>query len=137
MFCPECGENNKDGSKFCMNCGTSLNDSADTHPRNQGNTSGAPVYDYSQPNYEEPRYEQAQGYSTAPFASRYETAAQGPGPFAYICTFCTPFLGPVIGLILYFQYKDTHRSQANSLLILAIVTFVLFYGVNVLQFVGF
>jgi hypothetical protein len=45
MFCPKCGQNNNDGSKFCRGCG---------QPLPQGAPQAQPAPQYQQPQYQQP-----------------------------------------------------------------------------------
>jgi hypothetical protein len=81
MFCPQCGSQNDDASRFCAKCGLDLGAYKAQAAQQKGQ---APGGGYQQP-YQQP-YQQAQqqyGYQQPPYQAPYQQPYQGYSPMGY------------------------------------------------------
>jgi hypothetical protein len=110
MFCKSCGQQMDDFALACPKCGAPT--AAQTTP---------PAPQYQQPAYQPPQYQQPvyqqnvyqQPYPAAPVPD----VASGGMKFLAFCI-------PIVGLILYFVWKDQKPLSAKSMLKLAIIGFI-------------
>ena len=97
MYCPNCGTQNSDQAAFCVNCGTPLKNAAANNPSPP--PSPPPAFN-PPPN---PGYQQ--------FGQQRPTPVDKPETIINILAFCFP----VVGLILYFVWKDTRPNSAKQI----------------------
>lgn len=83
MFCPNCGNQCPDGTKFCQSCGTPLinNQQQNTQPdfNNQQANYQQPNQQYQQPNYNQ--YQQPNQYRQPMYSQPYQQYPQYPDKF--------------------------------------------------------
>ncbi len=106
MFCKNCGAQIPDGSAFCGNCGTSMNEPV-SQPNPQPVSQPAPqpeyrepVYQqqvYQQPSYQQPVYQQPPVYQQQPVVKTPGNPGKGMGVAALVmgivscCLFWIPY----------------------------------------------
>lgn len=138
MFCPNCGKNNPDDSRFCESCGTTMNGpgAAATPPAQPAQP--------AQPAYNPPPQQQATyaapaqpAYNAAPPAAYYQQPAYGAADLnkplsvgGYILTFLVMAI-PLVGIIMTFVWafgsnaNINRRNYCRALLIIALIMIVL------------
>lgn len=105
-FCPSCGAEKKEGSKFCHNCGYDF-ESVDSDANQNSNT--------------DVQLNQSAG-STAQTAENSHTIAKVLG---YICAILIPIIGVVFGGYLYTREEEDAKKHGKYILILSVVIWVL------------
>ena len=113
MFCPNCGTQNTDQAAFCVSCGTPLKNPAETNPT----PIPTPPPTFNPNPLPNPGYQQF---------------GQQPAPQDKADTILTivAFCFPIVGLILYFVWKDSRPNSAKQICIASVAGFglgVLFY----------
>lgn len=121
MFCRKCGQQMDDFALLCPKCGTSTTDQIQVpHPPSYQQ----PVY--QQPPYQQPPYQQPyqQPYSSAPV----NDVPSGGMKFL-------SFLIPILGLILYFAWKDQKPISAKAMGKAAAIGFILGFILSAAYFI--
>ena len=116
MYCPNCGSQNTDQATFCVNCGNALK-----------NTPGEPATPTPPPSYtpnppSNPGYQQYGSQRPAP-VDKADTILQ-------VVAFCFP----IVGLVLYFVWKDSRPNSAKQICTASAIGFgvgVVFYLIMV------
>ena len=114
MFCKSCGQQMDDFAQACPKCGAATTSQTPPPPPPPAQQYQPPAYQppqYQQPQYQQPVYQQP--YQAAPVPD----VASGGMKFLAFCF-------PIIGLILFFVWKDQKPLSAKSMLKLAIIGFV-------------
>lgn len=110
MYCSRCGTQQNDDAKFCSNCG--INFAGENNNFNQINQfSGASNYSNTNNN----------GYNSQPYNPK-----DNPSHLAGVVSCCFP----IVGLILYFLWRDDKPNSAKRIcywMIGGVVIYVAFY----------
>lgn len=121
MFCKNCGEQMDDLALACPKCGTAVvTQTPPQTPQYQQPTyqqTPPPPPQYQQPTYQQPQYQQYQ-----PQSAPVQDVPSGGLKFLAFCV-------PIVGLILYFVWKDQKPLTAKSLVKPMIIGFIV---INVL-----
>jgi len=100
-----------------MNCGYALEATKQKSSQPQN-------FDQAQPQYDRPAQQRSAPYAqNAPntgYQDQYQSRQGEPSAIAYICS-CIP----IVGLILYFVYREDYPDAAKNMLIIAAVVFFL------------
>lgn len=117
MKCPNCGNENPDGQRFCDHCGTEL-------PRQQGSASEASFNQYYQ---SQQQNAPLQNYGEPAIPPEYRPITMW-GYVGYSLLFSIPLVGLI--LILIFSFGGTTninlRNYSRSLLCLMLIFLVIF-----------
>jgi hypothetical protein len=106
MFCPNCGAQNSDTATFCSSCGTALKPSA---------TADRPVV-------ERPAF----GQPVPPAGGLTPANDNGVNIGLGILAFCLP----IVGVVLFFVWRDERPKTARQIIMISAVSFglsLLFY----------
>lgn len=118
MKCPNCGNENPDGQRFCDHCGTEL-------PRQQGSASGASFNQYYQS--QQQNNAPLQNYGEPAIPPEYRPITMW-GYVGYALLFSIPLVGLI--LVLIFSFGGTTninlRNYSRSLLCLMLIFLVIF-----------
>jgi hypothetical protein len=115
MFCKSCGQQMDDFALACPKCG------AATTSQTQAPPPPPPPPQYQQPTYQQPQYQQP-AYQQPQYQQPYQAQ-----PVADVASGGIKFLAfcfPIVGLILYFVWKDQKPITAKAVIKLAIIGFV-------------
>jgi uncharacterized membrane protein YvbJ len=117
MFCSKCGSKLQEGTSFCTSCGTQVNQS-----------SGAPI---QQQQYQAPPQQQVY---QQPIQQNYQQPMQynqqplDDGKIGLAGIFC--FLLPIIGIVLYFSWKNTKPLKAGKAMKFALAGIILGFAIR-------
>ena len=114
MFCPNCGTQNTDQAAFCVSCGTPLK-----------NTTASPTPPPAPP---PPNFNP--NPSPNPGYQQYGPQRPAPEDKADTILSIVAFCFPIVGLILYFVWKDSRPNSAKQICTASAIGFgvgVLFY----------
>ena len=155
MKCSQCGADNKDGAKFCVRCGSPLQEAQQTNEysytqqdagsSNQQYQNDNQQYQNTSQQYQESQYRQAQpqGYNPQPQTTYYQPVvneSQLPpqykpigawGYFGYTLLFSIPIVGLICAIIFSLggsgniNLRNYARSQFCWLLIILILVIIL------------
>lgn len=113
MYCPNCGSQNTDQATFCVNCGNALKSTAG----NATPPTPPPAFPPNPP--QQPGYQQPYGQQRPAPEDKVDTILS-------ILAFCFP----IVGLILYFVWKDNRPNSAKQICTVSAIGFgvgVVFY----------
>ena len=109
MYCPNCGSQNSDQAAFCVNCGSPLKNT----PENAATPPPPPIPPNPNPGYQQ-----------------YNAPRPGPEDKADTILSIVAFCFPIVGLILYFVWKDSRPNSAKQICTASAIGFgvgVVFY----------
>lgn len=153
MFCPNCGNQCPDGTKFCQSCGSPLannqqqNQNAQPDSGNQQANYQQPYQQYQQPNYnqyQQPNYNQ-------PYQQPYQQYPQYPDPYnghpmgwyKFLIYFAL-FAGAVLNVLSAFTYFTGTVYTVNDIDPLAVYALYpsakivdIIYGIALLAMAAF
>ena len=116
-FCPSCGAERKEGSKFCHNCGYDFNkfDSAKGNSNSNLNNSTSTSTVSSNPNVEVPENKNSHGVAKV---------------LGYIFAVLIPIIGIIIGIyLLMSENQDVHKHGKYIIFIGAVIQLISFLSV--------
>ena len=148
-FCPSCGAEKKEGSKFCHNCGYDFsnvagegeNAGANQSPSVQGGNGSVSNSQSTQGPFASTQPSQNPSAGTqstqGPFASTQPTQNQGYNVpesknshtiakvLGYICAILIPLIGIIIGIYLVFSKdKEVHKHGIAIIVISILIWFI-------------
>lgn len=129
MFCKNCGQQVDDFALACPKCGVA------TTSHTQAPPPPPPPQQYQQPVYQQPQYQQPQ-YQQPQYQQQYQQQYQAP--VADVASGGIKFLSfcfPIVGLILYFVWKDQKPLTAKAIIKLAIIGFIVVNIIPVIIYV--
>lgn len=112
MYCPNCGTQNTDQATFCTNCGNALKNT----PANTPAPTPTPSFT--------PPPSSPLGYQ--PYGQQRPAPEDKVDTIMSILAFCFP----IVGLILYFVWKDSRPNSAKQICTASAIGFgvgVIFY----------
>lgn len=111
MFCKQCGNQMDDFAPSCPACGTA--NASQTPP-----PPPPPQQTYQQPTYQQPTYQQPPAYQQPVYQQPYQAPVQdvASGGMKFL-SFCIP----LVGIILYFSWKDQKPLSAKAVLKMALI----------------
>lgn len=111
MFCKQCGNQMDDFAPSCPACGTA--NASQTPP-----LPPPPQQTYQQPTYQQPTYQQPPAYQQPVYQQPYQAPVQdvASGGMKFL-SFCIP----LVGIILYFSWKDQKPLSAKAVLKMALI----------------
>ncbi|MEI6578816.1 MAG: hypothetical protein WCN92_05060 [Eubacteriales bacterium] len=122
MFCKNCGESMDDLALVCPKCGTAASAQAPPPP----------------PQYQQPTYQQPPQYQPPQYQQPQYQQYQQPAPVEDNPTAVWKLLGfciPLVGLILYFVWKDQKPLTAKALGKFAIIGMIVGFVCSIAYFI--